>query len=219
MSTHRRAAVVTASLALSLALALPTQAAIADTLAPDATTSPEVAFHELLTGIDLPPAKKRQIEDYFAALPDDKQEAGIADPSSLFTTSEVSSSVRALPAASGGTSRATTAAASGTRTFQVNNRQEAKIGNVTVATLSLSYTYEARGGAVTRNLGCTGSVSGAISANSSPSSWISQGRGTCEVRTQVSLLFRGVPVQFTKVHTVTTQAGNPARVDGRVYSA
>ncbi len=72
---------------------------------------------------------------------------------------------------------------------------------------------------MTRNLNCAGSISGAISATSSPTSWISQGRGTCEVRTHVSLFYKGVPVQFTKVHTVTTQAGNPARVDGQVFSA
>lgn len=215
MSTQHRSAISAAFLALAIAFA-PTSAALAAT---DSATDPESTFHEFVDDLALSPASKRQVEQYFAALPEEKQEAGAADPSTLFTYSEATSTVRQLPVAPSDSGRLTTLAAAGIRTLQVSNRQDVKIGNVTFITFSLSYTYEARGSSVTRNINCTGSASGVISASSSPTSWISQGRGTCDVRTQASVFVKGLPFQFTKVHTVTTQAGNPARVDGRIYSA
>lgn len=220
MRTTRRIAIALTFAVASLALAAPAQAAVASSAQTDlATTDAEAAFHDFVVGLDLPSAKRQQIENYFASLPEASQEAGIADPSTLFTISEVSSTVRQLPATSAGGGRVVATAAAGTRTLQVNNRQDVRIGDVSLITFNLTYTYEARGSAVTRNLNCTGSASGVINASSSPSSWISQGRGTCEVRTQASVFVKGVPLQFTKVHTVTTQAGNPARVDGRIYTA
>lgn len=212
---HRRAAIASASLAITIALA-PAPAAMAASPSP---TDSEAVFHEFVDDLALSPSSKQQIETYFAALPEKKQKAGIADPSTLFTYSEVTSTVSQVPAKPSSGPRAVAIAAEATRTFQVTNRQDVKIANVTVITFNLSYTYEVRGSAVTRSVSCAGSASGVISANSSPSSWISQGRGTCEVRTQASVFVKGVPFQFTKVHTVTTQAGNPSRVDGRIYTA
>lgn len=219
MRTHPRTAIAAAFIVASLALSAPAHAA--EPSAIDTSTTPtdsESTFHEFVVDLGLPSAKRQQIEDYFASLPDEAQAAGAADPSTLFTTSEVSSTVTQLPSAPTGRGPIVATAAAGTRTLQVNNRQDVRIGDVSLISCSLTYTYEARGSAVVRNLGCTGSATGVISASSSPSSWIPQGRGTCEVRTEASVFVKGVPFQFTKVHTVTTQAGNPARVNGRIYT-
>lgn len=219
MRTHPRTAIAAAFVVASLALGAPAHAAEPAPIETAAsTTDPESVFHEFVADLDLPSAKMQQIEDYFASLPEKAQEAGAADPSSLFTVSEVSSTVTPLPTAAPGRGRVTAPTAAGTRTLQVNNRQDVRIGTVSLIIFTLTYTYEARGSAVVRNLGCTGSATGVISASSTSSSWISQGRGTCEVRTQASVFIKGLPFQFTKVHTVTTQAGNPARVDGRIYT-
>lgn len=213
MKILRRSSLAAGVAAIALALTLPAQAASAATT----DTGTERAFHEIVSTLNISAAEKEQVESYFQTLPEAKQKAGVADPSTLFTYSAVTSTVKELPTAALKSRQITAAAA--TRTLEVTNKQEAKIANITVVTFNLTYRYEANGNTVTRNLLCTGSASGAINASSSSNQYISQGRGTCEVRTQASVFIKGAPFQFTKVHTVTTQAGNAARVDGRIYTA
>ncbi len=184
-----------------------------------ASSTPQETFNEFVDDLALAPAGKEEIENYFASLPEATQEAAAADPSTLFTYPEPSSTVSQVSTTSSDEHRVSLFSGPAVRTLQVINRQDVKIAGVTLITFSLSYTYEARGGSVTRNIACNGAASGVISASSSPSTWISQGRGTCEIRTKASVFVKGVPFQFTKVHSVTTQAGNPARVDGRIYTA
>lgn len=215
MRILRRSSLAAGVAAVALALTLPAQAATAATT--DAGT--ERAFHEIVSSLDISAAEKQQVESYFQTLPEEKQQAGVADLSTLFTYSDVTSTAKELTVTAPKSRQFAPMAATATRTLEVTNKQEAKIANITVVTFNLTYRYEARGNTVTRNLLCTGSASGAINASSSSNQYISQGRGTCEVRTQASVFIKGAPFQFTKVHTVTTQASNAARVDGRIYTA
>ena len=70
---------------------------------------------------------------------------------------------------------------------------------------------------MTQNLDCSGWWDGfLLSGSSSASDYISNGRGTCTVRHQMSAVIQGSPVQFTKVHTITSDAGNPTSGHGSI---
>ncbi len=128
------------------------------------------------------------------------------DPFSLLEFTSTSEAVTAESPTT--TARSAAARAS---VLEINNTQNAQFLGVTLATLNLNYRYEANSSKVTRNLSCNGSFAGfGLTGSSSPSSYVSSnGRGTCQVRTSINAVFKGSPIQFTKLHSFTTAAGNP----------
>jgi hypothetical protein len=191
--------VITAGLLL---IGLPAQATPAEV----GTT--EAEFSEFVALLAVSPELAVALQEKFDALPMDAQKAFLADPESLFTIGESDSSTAVVSELS---------VSAVLTTWRVTNNQPVQVLGLTVGNFHLTYTYDATATAVTRNLECFGSWSGfGLSGSSSPSSYISGGRGTCNVRHQMTYLFQGSPFQFTKLHTVTTVAGDPSRVTGSI---
>lgn len=215
MKFPRRSSLAASVAVAALCLTVPAQAASAATT----TNASEATFNEFVATLDVSAETKEGLKEYFAELPDAQQDAYIADPASLFTLDDGGTTVteETAPAAQARSTNAV-AAAGAVRTLRVNNKQNAQIAGFTVSSFNLDYVYEADSTRVVRNLDCAGSASGALlSASSSPSNYVTNdGRGVCNVRTNVNVFFQGSPVQFTKLHTVMTDNNNPARVTGSI---
>jgi hypothetical protein len=191
--------VITAALLL---VGLPAQAATTE------VDSTEAEFSEFVELLAVSAELDVALQEKFDVLPLEAQKAFLAAPESVFTIgeSDTSTAVVSKPSASAVMT-----------TWRVTNNQPVQVLGLTVGNFHLTYTYDATATAVTRNLECFGSWSGfGLSGSSSPSSYISGGRGTCNVRHQMTYLFQGSPFQFTKLHTVTTVAGDPSRVTGSI---
>jgi len=210
MKLSRRSSLAVGIAAVALSLAIPAQAASAAETPPNAA---EADFNAFVASLNVAPETQQYLEDTFAALPDEQQQAYIADPQSLITFEEEPTEVAPVR----DSSEVSTLADTG---YRFTNTQNAQIFGVTLVTFNLDFRYEANYRDVTRILLCTGSASGVgVSTSSSPSSYISGGTGTCEVRTQVSAFFQGFPVSFTKIHSASTVSGSPKSVVGSIRNA
>ncbi|WP_144407230.1 hypothetical protein [Clavibacter michiganensis] len=170
-----------------------------------------VTFSEFISDFGVSPETASALEAKFAELPNDVQDAYLADPNSLFTFGPV---VVATSTPSPTPHFSTMAAV---RTRQVVDKQAVRVFGVEVGNFTLSYTFEATAGAVKRNLECVGSFSGfGLAGSTSSSDYVSNGRGTCSARHTMSYAFKGAPFSFTKLHTVSTVAGDPTRVTGSI---
>jgi len=189
-----------------LASAPPVHAAI-----PAGDRAAEAVFSQFVDSLHVAPRIEAALEKKFSELTPAAQAQLLASPTGLMTTGQetTTNAATTAPAAS------TLGVAAAAKGLRVTNNQPVRVLGITVGNFHLSYTYEATSTTVTRNLECVGSWSGfGLAGSSSASRYITGGRGTCNVRHQMTYVFRGSPIQFTKLHTVTTVSGNPRKVTG-----
>lgn len=171
-----------------------------------------VTFSDFISDFGISPGTASALEAKFAELPDDVQDAYLADPNSLFTFGPV-----VVATSTPSTTPRFSTMAAAVRTRQVVDKQAVRVFGVEVGNFTSSYTFEATAGAVKRNLECVGSFSGfGLAGSTSSSDYVSNGRGTCSARHTMSYAFKGAPLSFTKLHTVSTVAGDPTRVTGSI---
>lgn len=103
------------------------------------------------------------------------------------------------------------------KAYGLRNVQLVQMLGVTFGSFTLEFKYEANTTAVTRNLHCDGWWSGyGLSGSTKESQYVSGGRGTCSARHSMSVFFKGFPLTFNKLHTVSTIAGKPKSVTGYI---
>lgn len=84
---------------------------------------------------------------------------------------------------------------------------------IPVASFTLRYRYEASGTRVMKKLDCSGWFSGwGVSDSVKITSYVmGSGRGFCEAQHSISLVMKGFPISFTKLHSITTNSGVPSK--------
>lgn len=173
------------------------------------SASAEKDFKEFAISLGVTSEQQVILQQRFEGLTLEEQLAFVEDPSSLIEFTSGTQTTSSPSEAMAATSSKQLAARS--RALEINDTQRAQLLGITVASFNLNYRYEANASRVTRNLSCNGSFSGiGLTGSVSPSNYVtSNGRGTCQVRTSVNAVFKGSPIQFTKLHSFTTAQGNP----------
>lgn len=199
---HRPIFLLAATVVSSIVLLVISPASSASAETTDGAAS---TFEAFVDGLGLETSAQNELKDRFEALTPKEQVDLLRRPEALLTFGK--------PTIEGdATSTQTMMAAAAVTTRGVTNKQPVQVLGLTVGTFTSRYTFQATSRNVTRNLECTGWWSGfGLAGTSSASNYISSGRGTCNVRHQMSYLLKGSPIQFNKLQSIVTVAGDPRR--------
>jgi hypothetical protein len=216
-SRFRVAAGAVAAFAL-LFSALP---AHADTSAPAADNLAE--FSEFADSLHTSPGRERALEAAFADLGPEAQGAFLdqlsEDPAEVFQVEEVSTSATPVAMTKTAGPRIVAASARGTRALKAAHTADVRVLGIVVGRFGIDYRYEATSTDVIRTLACSGWWDGfGLTGSAKETSYVARGRGTCSVRHSMSVVIKGSPISFTKLHTLTTASRNPKQFAGSITS-
>lgn len=176
---------------------------------------------ELAAALKVPAKTESAIGQAYLSLSDSEQVAVLqtlrADPGALIEWEE-STPIAAKAAVGEHAPGLSTRAARGTALVATDSKTAYLLG-IPIGTWVIEYKYYATSTAVTGNIDCHGWFSGiGVSDTVKESSYVVNGRGTCSARHTMSFVFKGSPIQWNKLHTFTTNSGNPRSLSGSIKS-
>lgn len=172
---------------------------------------------EFIEALGVSPDVSQQLEEKYFSLPPTEQAAVAVqiaeDPASSLVFQDNARSVTALRIAEASSPRSGTSSvrAAAPTSYKAADTVTGYFLGIAVGSFTTEFKYNLSAAKVTSVLECKGRFTGlGLAGDASPSSYISSGgRGTCEVTFKMSLVIKGGPVQFNKLHNITTNSGSP----------
>lgn len=195
---------VVASMSL-LGVAAPASASTQDPGASD--------IGDFAEALHVPQGAESAIESAFGALTAEEQDdvlnALATDPASLIEYGEATTTT-----APGSDARSVSARAAGTAVVATNTVTAYLLG-IPIGNFNIQFKYYVTSTTVTGIIDCQGWFNGiGVTDSVRESSYVISGRGTCNARHTMNFIFKGSPISWNKLHTVTTKSGSPRALAG-----
>lgn len=157
--------------------------------------------------LQMPRETELAVESAFAALTPEEQgsvlETLAADPAALIEYGEAT------------TSTAPSSVAAKSTAVVATNKVTAYLLGIAIGDFNIQFKYYVTPTSVTGIIDCQGWFNGiGVSDTIHESSYVISGRGTCNARHNMSFIFKGSPISWNKLHTVTTKSGAPRALTG-----